>query len=194
MLLRCKFLIRRCKFFEMCDRIGATSTASSTFTSPEGMVEDDGSMAALLYLQTILAGVTAEGDQQEFLACMNHLIAARARQFSHTSEASRQSEQGQSEQVQPQIHTREETMLIADDADGDLQAPASSYPARVDLSMSASQILPPRTANPSAHSVGPETWKRRTEVFEEILHFFPEEVKQPEDDLLSSAVTWEGVL
>lgn len=37
-------------------------------------------------------------------------------------------------------------------------------------------------------------WCRRTEVFEQLLDFFPEDCVQPKDDLVSCTSAWESLL
>lgn len=43
-------------------------------------------------------------------------------------------------------------------------------------------------------SVPEESWKRRSEVFERLLAFFPEKERQPMADLLSCTSAWEAAL
>lgn len=66
-LIRCKFLLRRCKFYEICDEAAARS---------HGGEEESPYMQALLYLQTELAQVADSSSQTEFLACMGYLLAS----------------------------------------------------------------------------------------------------------------------
>ncbi|KAK9899070.1 hypothetical protein P389DRAFT_209091 [Cystobasidium minutum MCA 4210] len=67
-LFRCKFFLRRCKFYEMCDEASRQSRDDNEEDSPY--------MQALLYLQTELAQVTDSSSQSEFLACMGYLLAS----------------------------------------------------------------------------------------------------------------------
>jgi hypothetical protein len=46
--------------------------------------------------------------------------------------------------------------------------------------------------DPKALSI--QQWKKRTEVFEEIIHFFPSDEVQPDGDLLSCTNAWDNML
>ena len=56
-LQRCQFIIRRCRFYEMCEQ------------------PDCDPMNALLYLQSHLSSVVGPEDQQDLLACTSYLLS-----------------------------------------------------------------------------------------------------------------------
>ena len=124
-----------------------------------------------MYLQTSLASVTSPSDQSDFLACMSHLLAARNAGPPMNSEDQTLEEQPEGRQGESGEDEDDEAMVV-------------------------SQILPSkvRERDNSASVLNMASWKRRTEVFEDLLNFFSPEDKEPQDDLLSNSVAWEGLL
>lgn len=155
-LTRCKFLIRRCKFYEMCD-------AAADCGSTDG--EDSPYVTALLYLQTSLADVTDASSQQEFLACMGYLLASQSR----------------GNRLQ-----REDTAITNTDEEDDMMASQVLTSSNVGGSKTVLEGDAPK--------VDKLRWERRTQVFEAIMAFLPEDAVQPKDNLVSCTNAWEGLL
>lgn len=146
------------------------------------MCESEDSMSALLYLQTSLASVTAASDQTEFLACMKDLLAAPRSSPSRVASSdalaalARQSEAGSG---------------LGGGNDDEMMAMSASQ--TFDHSIPGPARL---QAKDQTDRLGPQDlalWQRRTKVFEDLLAFFPASEKQPDEDLVSTSVAWEGV-
>ena len=128
------------------------------------MCSSEPSLVALVYLQENLSSVTDHDDVEEgamYRACMAHLLAGN-----HSSAATVAVDDG--------AGAADDELMATDDADRDYLASSQDF--------SAPQ--PRKSVNVDRRQV----YGQRTALFESLLPFFPDEHKQPADDLLDSVV------